>query len=140
MQKQWENDPRIIIYKKIFKVSAVLIVFIVSFSLPIIIINRIHDDAKSLRIKTGINQTRLWAEVHRLQEGNFKELEEREEIKMVIADIKNYDGEMKIFVSSDCKKYCIESGLINKIEDNWCSDDSGFIGKGFCSKESTRCK
>jgi len=137
MQKQWENDPRVVIYKKIFKVFAVLIVFIVSFSIPVFIFNDIKNKAESLRIKTEINQAKLWAEVYGLEKGTYKGLEKDEEINKIMLYIKYLGASSEILIKDDDKGYCINGGLKNK--ENWCVDYTGFVGEGICLKDSAEC-
>jgi len=137
MQKQWENDSRVIIYKKIFKVAAVLIVFIVSFSIPIFIVNNIKDNAKSLMIKTEINQVKLWAEVYGLQNGTYEGMENNQEINKIMLYIKYLGANSEILIKDDNKGYCINGGLKNK--ENWCVDYTGFVGEGICLKDSAKC-
>jgi hypothetical protein len=138
-QKQSENDPRVLNAKKLFKATAILIVFIIGFSIPFFIITSIQDDAKNTRIKMDMNQLKLWAETYGLQRDNYKGLDEDREIIRVVEDIKSAGGDCSIFVNSNNVKYCAETSLTKENMGKWCADSSGQIGKGICSKETYKC-
>lgn len=124
--------------KRFLKGLAVLIVFLISFSIPVIISFVIQEDAKNMRIKLDMGQLRNWAEVYRLENKNYKGFEIDPDIERAIKDIKDMSGSVHIFVGKKYDSYCVKA-VFRK--GSFCVDDSGYVGKdgGVCSPHVTKC-
>jgi hypothetical protein len=139
MQKQSENDPRILNAKKLFKAAAFLIVFIIGFSIPFFIISSIQENAKNVRIQMDMNQLKLWGESYGIQRNSYKGLDENKEMQSVVNDINSAGGNCFIYINKSFDKYCSETSLSNVKLGKWCVDSAGYVGRGSCSRESYKC-
>ena len=124
--------------KTLSNAFAVLIVFLVSFSIPVFVCLFVMEDAKNARIKMDVGSLKNWAQVYQMEDGNYKGLETNGKLKMFFEDIKSMDGEAKVFVGKDYKSYCAR--VIFK-KGSLCIDNSGYLGKdkGVCSSSITKC-
>jgi len=131
-------ESRVLNFQRFFKALAVLIVFLISFSIPVCISFRVQEQAKNVRIKMDMGQLRNWAEVYRLTNKSYKGLETSPDLYRVFEDIKLMDGDAKVFVGNNYNSYCTR---VSFKKGSFCIDDSGYIGKdnGICSSDTTKC-
>lgn len=124
--------------KKTFKALAALIVFLISFSIPVLTSLAIQERARSMRIRMDMGQIRNWAEVYKLKNRTYKGLEKDASLKGAFENIESMDGEVVIFIGKKYDSYCAK--VVFK-KDSFCVDDSGYLGKdkGVCSSESASC-
>jgi hypothetical protein len=123
---------------RLFKALAVLVVFTISISIPLGISFSMQESAKNVRIIMGMGQIRNWAEVHRLDNKNYKGFEDNPELKRALKDIEDMGGKAYVFVAGNYNSYCIK---VYFKKGSSCVDDSGYIGKdnGVCSSRIARC-
>ena len=124
--------------KRFFKALAVLIVFLISFSIPVVIAFNLEEQAKEMRIKMDMGQLKNWAEVYNLTNKSYEGFEKDPDLYRFFEDIELMDGEAKIFINQNYESYC--SRVFFK-RGSFCIDDTGHLGKdeGICSSEHTRC-
>lgn len=124
--------------ERAFKALAALIVFLISFSIPVFISLYVMEDARDTRIKMDMNSLKNWAQVYRMEEGSYGGFEANPELNVFFEDIKSMNGEAKIFVGEDYESYCVRV-IFRK--GSLCVDNSGYIGKdkGICSPSVTKC-
>lgn len=124
--------------KRFFRASAALIVFLISFSIPVIIAFNVRERAMDMRIKMDMGQLKNWAEVYRLTNKSYKGFENDPDLYRFFEDIKSMNGEARIFIGKNHDSYC--STVFFK-KGSFCIDDSGYTGRdnGICSFENTRC-
>jgi len=124
--------------EKFFRRLAVLVVFLVSFSIPILISIIIQEDARNVRIKMDMGQMRDWAEVYSIENNDYKGLGTDPDIERFLGDIKDMKGNVNIFVGKNYNSYC---AIVSFKKGSFCVDASGYIGRdrGICSPHVTRC-
>ena len=124
--------------EKIFNTLAVLVVFLVSFLIPVFVSLFIMEDARNARIKMDMSSLKNWAQVYQMEEGDYRGLEMSRELNVFFEDIKSMKGEVKVFVGQNYESYCTR--VIFK-KGSLCVDNSGQMGKdkGICSSSVTRC-
>jgi len=124
--------------QKLFKVSAVLIVFLVFFSIPVIIGYRMEEKARDMRIKMDMGQLKNWAEVYRLTNKSYEGFENDPDLARFFEDIEAMGGEVNIFIGENNDSYCAEV-FFRKC--SYCIDNSGYMTEdnGVCSSETPRC-
>jgi len=128
-------------FKKLFKVLAILVVFLVSLSLPIYIAHKTEIRARIIRVKMDMGQLKNWAMVYELEHSNYNGLDKDLEINRVFNDIKSMGGNAYIWVSKDNKKYCCQTSFSDKNLGSWCVDYTGSVGSnGKCDKNNIQCK
>lgn len=131
-------ESEVLNIKRFFKASAVLIVFLISFSIPVVIAFNLEEQAKNTRIKMDMGQLMNWAQVYEVQNKSFKGFEVDPNLSQFFKDIESMNGKVNIFVSQDYKEYC--SKVFFK-KGSFCIDSFGYSGKdkGVCSIENTKC-
>lgn len=124
--------------KRLFKALAVLIVFLISFSIPVVVAFNLEETAKDMRIKMDMGQLKNWAEVYRLENKSYEGFEKDPDLYRFFEDIGEMDGEVKIFINQNHESYC--SRVFFK-RGSFCIDNNGYFGedKGICSSEYTKC-
>ncbi len=124
--------------ERVFRASAILVVFLISFSIPVGISFAVQEDARNMRIKMDMEQLRNWGEVYHLENKSYRGMENDDNIKKVFADIKEMKGATSIFVGKDHNSYCVKA-IFRK--GSWCVDNTGHAGKddGVCSQYVTKC-
>ncbi len=120
----------------LFKGLAVLIVFGISFSIPLMISRMALRTARDAVIRIELNELRNWANIYELKNGNYGGLNDDKEIKRIEADIKLQGGSLSLFENKT--DYCAKSKLRSGF---WCVDDSGYGGSRAdrCSAGTVKC-
>ena len=124
--------------QKIFKAIAALFVFLISFSIPILICRSVEEDARNARIRMDMGQIRNWAEVYELENKTYEGLENDRELKRSFEDIGSMGGAVSVFVGEQHDSYCAR---VFFRKGSFCVDSSGYAGKdkGNCSSSRARC-
>ena len=136
------NEPvmesRALNLKRFFKALALLIVFLISFSIPVVIAFNLEEQAKNMRIKMDMGQLKNWAEVYHLTNKSYEGFEKDPNLYRFFEDIEAMDGEAEIFINQNYESYC--SRVFFK-RGSFCIDDAGYFGKdeGICSSGYTKC-
>jgi hypothetical protein len=122
----------------LLKIIAVLAVFLVFFSIPVLLFWQTQEQAKNIRITMDMKQLKNWSEVYRIENKNYKGFEKNPDLNRFFEDIKSMEGEARIFVSNDYNAYCARV-LFKK--GSFCVDNLGYSGKdnGICSPGATKC-
>lgn len=141
----WADEPIIIgdseKVKKFFKALAVLVVFLVSLSLPLYFSMRTQGKAKEIVVKMDMDQLKNWAEVYKIQNGSYTGLEDDSEIEKVFENIKSMGGNPRMIINRNSSKYCCQTEFIKKDLGTWCVDYSGYVGKDSnCNLNNISCK
>ena len=131
-------ESRVLNCQRFFKALALLIVFLVFFSIPVMVAFNIEEDARNIRIRMDMNQLKNWAEVYRLTNKSYQGFENDPDLSRVFEDIKSMKGEVNIFVSENNDSYC---SRVFFRKGSFCIDDSGYTGKddGNCSSTFAKC-
>jgi len=131
-------ESRVLNLQRFFKALALLIVFLVFFSIPVMVALSIEEDARNTRIRMDMNQLKNWAEVYRLTNKSYEGFENDLDLFRVFEDVKSMGGEIKIFVNENDDSYC---SRVFFRKGSFCIDDSGYTGKdyGNCSSVFTKC-
>lgn len=124
--------------QKLFKALAVLVVFLVFLSIPIIVGFRLEQQARDMRIKMDMGQLKNWAEVYRLTNKSYEGFENDPDLARFFDDIESMGGEVEIFIGENNDSYCARVFFSNS---SFCIDDSGYITEdnGVCSSETSHC-
>lgn len=127
--------------KKLFVGLAVLVVFVLSLSVPLYLSYKAQEKAKEMRVKMDMSQVRNWAQVYEINNQTYRNFEKDSELIKVFKDINSMGGVADIFISKDSSKYCCQVQFTNKSLGTWCVDDSGYVGaNGQCEKNNIKCE
>lgn len=124
--------------QKIFKALAALFVFLISFSIPVLICMNVEEDARNARIRMDMGQIRNWAEVYKLNNKTYEGLGDDPDLKRSFEDIGSMGGTVSVFVGEQHGSYCAR---VFFRKGSFCVDSSGYAGKdkGICSPATANC-
>ncbi len=114
----------------LFRGLAVLVVFGISCSIPLVVSKMVLGAANDAVIRIDMNDLRNWAKVYELNNGNYVGLKDSRDIKRTEDNIKLQGS--NLFLFENATDYCAKSKLRNGF---WCIDDSGYAGSGYLNCE-----
>lgn len=120
---------------------AVLVVFIISISLPLAISNSLQERARDAVIRSSFNQIKNWAQIYVIRNGTYEGLAMDLEIRKVVEHIYLQGGSCLIFGNNN--EYCAKTTFNNGKRGTLCIDSSGYIGSHALncrSDESASCE
>jgi len=121
---------------------SVLVVFFVSFSIPLMIWKAVERNAKDARLMMEMGTAKNWAELYRIKNDDYQSFDSDIEMRKVLDDIESMDAEGLIIVSDSGEEYCFETSFRDKKTKPWCVDSTGYLGEGMglCSKGHANCR
>lgn len=111
------------------RAAALTVVFVVFFTIPIVIFNNLKESANNLLIQKDLETIRNWAEIQKIKKGNYSGLANDIEIIRKKIDIKVLGGELELYINLKKNNYCAKSKFSgSKKKQTWCVDSTGYSG------------
>jgi hypothetical protein len=115
--------------KDLLKCLSALSVFFIFFFIPILFFRQIKINVENMEIKEGLNNIRLWSDVYKAKNGNYKGIENDPEIKRIMLFINYMGNDCKLFSNDSGNNFCVKAKIKNIIMSrNWCVDNTGYSG------------
>ncbi|MDD5569139.1 MAG: hypothetical protein PHG23_01875 [Candidatus Pacebacteria bacterium] len=110
------------------KSLAVILVFGVSMSIPVVVYDILKKSADNLMIKRDLDQIKTWGQIYKIKNGSYKGVNTYIEVIKKKIDIDTLGGKTEVYVSPDSINFCAKSKLLNSRK-NWCVDSTGYVGE-----------
>ncbi|MFA5232144.1 MAG: hypothetical protein WC410_00455 [Candidatus Paceibacterota bacterium] len=103
-------------------------IFLVFFSIPLIIFKNLQKTLVNLEIREDLEQLAMWAEFYKDQYGTYKGMEKELEIDKLVKTLNYLDAECLLIIGSKGNKFCARARVFDKEIKNWCVDSAKYSG------------
>lgn len=103
-------------------------IFLVFFSIPLIIFKNLQKTLVNLEIREDLEQLAMWAEFYKDKYGTYKGMEKELEIDKLVKTLDYLDAECLLIIESKGNKFCARARVFDKETSNWCVDSTKYSG------------
>jgi len=114
--------------QNILKYIVFVSVFLVFFSIPLIIFKNLQKTLLNLEIREDLEEMGMWAEFYKDKYGTYKGMEKELEIDGLVRTLNYLDADCSLIVSKKGSKFCAKAKVFDEEIKSWCVDSTKYSG------------
>ncbi len=113
---------------KMVRFLLIVFIFLVFYSIPLLIFKDMQKKIINLEIKEDLNQLSMWAQFYNNKYRTYQGIENNEEVKKLVDRLNSLQADCQLVISERGDRFCAKTKVFDKKIKNWCVDSFKYSG------------